>query len=241
MQSETRFSSRSFVGALAAVAVLSVVVGCTPDVKDLRAQGVDQFRSRQYVESMATLTEVLAQAPSDAQGNYYMGLNYRALAARKFREDNVAAACRDLDTAVVYFTQAVKSWPNYMEAVASKNEALEARGKYAEALALAEGVAHVNRGDVPDHFIYLGNEYRERGDYDNALRAYKIALASDPGSARAYANMGKLYERIGDLDLARDALSRAYELDGSDPGIAEELARLGTDSDVHPAVHQSPK
>lgn len=234
-------SNRSQVGLLVATVTLGAAgVACTPDVTHLRREGMEQFRNRQYLESMATLRHALELAPNDAPANYYMGLNYRALAARRFREDDVASAYRQLDTAILYFTQAIKSWPSYLEAIASKNESLEARGKYAEALALAERVAENNRGEAAEHFIYLGNEYRERGDHDSALRAYKIALASDPQSSRAYAAMAKLYQRIGDLALAEDAYRRAYELNPAEPGVAEQLARLERGWDVHPAADENP-
>ena len=148
---------------------------------------------------MATLRQVLEMDRADAEANYYMGLNYRTMAARKFRQGDVTSACRELDTSVLYFSQAVKSWPNYMVAVDAYNEAFESRGKYEKALAVTERVATNNRG-IAEHYVVLGNEYRERGDYDNALRSYKMALATSPSSAQAYSAMGRLYERIKDLD-----------------------------------------
>jgi tetratricopeptide (TPR) repeat protein len=214
-----------FLAALGFAAVALFAVGCTADVKDIRAEGIEQFRSRQYVESMATLRHGLDLNPNDAQSNYYMGLNYQANAARKFRDGDVAAARRELDTAIVYFTQAVKSWPNYMAAVSAKVEALELRGKYDEALAVAERVADNNRGAAA-HFIYLGNEYRDRADYDNALRAYKIALSTDPNSSKAYAEMAKMYLRIGDTALASDSYQRAQEINPSEPALADYMAQM---------------
>jgi len=239
MNTSPRFPYRSWLGILAWSAVLvGAGAGCTQDVNSLRIEGIQKFRNRQHIESMAMLSHVLELAPDDAQANYYMGLNYRTLAARKLRENDVTSAYRELDTAIVYFTQAIKSWPNYMEAVASKNEALEARGKYGEALALAEHVAENNRGGATDHFIYLGDEYRERGDYDGAMRAYKTALATDPDSSRAYAAMGKLYQLIGDSALAEDAYRRAWELDPAEPGLPGGRRGLQADSAVYPAAHR---
>jgi len=188
-----------------------VSIGCTPDVEDIRLAGVEQYRNHQYIESMATLRHALDLSPSDAISNYYMGLNYRVLAARKFRDNDVPAAKKQLDRAIIYFTQAVKSWPNYMAAVAQKNECLELRGKYDAALSVAENVASNNRG-IADHFIYLGDEYRQRADYDNALRAYKKALSTDPKAAQAYVGLGKLYQQVGDDQLAMDAYRKADEL-----------------------------
>ena len=87
---------------------------------------------------------------------------------------------------------------------------------------------------TPQHLrrvVWVGNEYRDRGDYDNALRNYKIALSSAPSSSRAYANMGRLYTQIGDRSLAIDSFRRAYEINAAEPGVAEMLAQLDPLSD----------
>jgi tetratricopeptide (TPR) repeat protein len=195
------------------VALLALSGGCTPDVKDMRAQGMAEYRSQQYIESMSTMRHVLELSPNDAQANYYMGLNYQTVAQRKFNEGDVIAARRELDTAIVYYTQAIKSWPNYMAAVSAKTESLEQRGKYDQAVATAEYVSNNNKG-IAEHYVFLGNEYRDRGDYDNALRAYKLALSTDPNNAPAYDAMSKLYTRIGDTALAADAQRKAEQLGG---------------------------
>ena len=199
---------------------------------------IDHYRNRQYIESMATLREVLEKDRSDAQANYYMGLNYRAMAERKFRRGDVTAACRELDIAALYFTQAIKSWPNYIAAVEAKNEALEARGRYDQALTVVQRTAEINRG-VAEHFIILGNEYLERGDYDNALRSYQIALATDPQSAEAHAALAKLYERTGDRALAMDAYRRATELNPANQDAATRLQMLENGPQARTVEHQT--
>ncbi len=214
---------RLFCGLVLAL-VSAVVSGCAEDVKDIRTEGVEEFRSREYVESMATLRYALRKNPNDAEANYYMGLNYRALAERRFKEGDLPAAKRTLDNAITYFTQAVKTWPNYMAAIQAKNEALEARGKYEAALSLAETQADHNRG-IADHFVYLGDEYRDRADYDNALRAYKTALATDPNNARAYAGLAKMYAQAGNRELALDSARKAHELNPAEPPPAEAVAK----------------
>lgn len=222
MFTPTRSANRSLVVcALLAVSV-ALLAGCAPSTKEMRATGIEQYRDRQYVESMATFRHLLEISPSDAQANYYMGLNYRENAARKFAGGDVTAARRELDTGIVYFTQAIKSWPNYMAAVSAKTEALETRGKYEEALNVAERVADNNRG-VAEHFAFLGDEYRDHGDYDNALRAYNTALASDSNCAKAHAGMAKLYARIGETSLAAEASRKANQLDRGEQVIPEEV------------------
>ena len=215
----------SLLMSLLSSVMICLLAGCGPDIKDLREQAIEQYRDKQYIESMATLREVLEMKRTDPLGNYYMGLNYRTMAARKFRDGDTTAAARELDTAVLYFREAVKSWPNFIAAADAENEALETRGKYDKALAVSERMADNNRG-IAEHYVVLGNEYRERGDYDNALRSYKLAQTTDPGLARTYSEMGQLYLRIGDQALASDALRKAHELDKHEPGVAAELRQM---------------
>lgn len=231
------FIRPTLVGSAIFALMLGALVGCAPSIEELRTMGIEQYRGRQFVESTATMREILERDPNDAEANYYMGLNYRAMAERKFRDGNVAAAARELDTSTMYFTQAIKSWPNYMSAIAAKNEALEARGKYEAALAVAEQATSNNRG-IAEHFVYLGDEYRQRGDYDNALRRYKTALGIDPKNARAYAGMGKLYMLVGERSLAMDAFRRACEIDPRAADAASALDQLTSESGTFTASHE---
>jgi tetratricopeptide (TPR) repeat protein len=207
MHTRVRFNRLALMG-FGLLGGLLAATGCTPDVKDERVRGIQEYRGGQHIESMTTMREVLEKSPNDAQANYYMGMNYRTVAARKFKEGDVVAARRELDTAVLYFTQAIKTWPNYMAAVSAKTEALELRGKYDQAVETAEYVSKNNKG-IAEHYVFLGNEYRDRGDYDNALRAYKLALSTDDKNAPAYQGMGKLYARIGDTAQAADSFRMA--------------------------------
>lgn len=200
--------------------------GCTPDIKEARLEGIRYYRGGEHIKSMATLRRALSQVHNDAQCNYYMGLNYRTLAAQKFDRGDYTAAYREIDWAVMYFTQAIKSWPNYMEAIAAKNEALEARGKYEAALNLAEDVTHTTRGYAADHFLYLGDEYMQRADFDNALRAYQTALEDKPNSSKAHAALGRLYERTRNFSKSIEHYERALQLNPREPGVEAALARV---------------
>lgn len=223
-------SGGSWTCAALAGVLLAIMAGCAPDKDDLRELGVSRYRNKQTTESMAYLRQVLEIDKSDAEANYYMGLNYRSIAARKFLDGDIPAAQKACDTAIMYFTQAIRTWPNYMVAVASQNEALEARGKFDKALETAAQVASNTRGSSADHYVFLADEYRERGDYDNALRNYKIALSMDANSAKAYAGLGRLYVLTGDRSMAADSYRRAHEIRPTEPGVAEALTQLGPDA-----------
>ncbi len=185
----------SLTGALA-VLLLIVTNGCTPDVTEIRNAGIKQYQAGEQIESMTTFRRVLDLAPSDAVGNYYMGLHYKHLADNKFREGDLTGAYKHLDTAIMHFNRATTSIPNFIEAINEKKNALARRGKYEQAVNMAERVAQRIPGDKVTQYVILGNLYRDAGDADNALRAYKQALDMDPTSTQARVEVERLYQKI---------------------------------------------
>jgi tetratricopeptide (TPR) repeat protein len=187
---------KSLLAAVAGMVVLAILPGCTPDVKDIRNRGIEQYQGGQRIQAMATFRYALELAPNDAVSNYYMGLNYKDRADGKFTGGDLTAAYKELDTAVYFFNQATTSIPNFIEAIKEKKDALARRGRYEQAVAMAERVAQRMPGDKVTQYVILGNLYRDAGDADNALGAYKQALDMDPSSTTARMEMDKLYEKI---------------------------------------------
>lgn len=187
------------VGTILMVAVglslLGAMTGCTPDVTEIRNVGIKQYQADRQIESMATFRRALKLAPNDAVSNYYMGLHYKNRADRKFSEGDLTGAYKQLDTAVMYFNQATTSIPSFMEAIKEKKDALARRGKYEQAVNMAERVAQRIPGDKVTQYVILGNLYRDAGDADNALRAYKQALDMDPTSTVARSEVERLYQK----------------------------------------------
>ncbi|MGQ9650327.1 MAG: tetratricopeptide repeat protein [Phycisphaerae bacterium] len=185
----------SMVTVAVGLSLVVVMTGCTPDVTDIRNVGIKQYQAGLQIESMATFRRALDLAPNDAVSNYYMGLHYKNRADRKFFEGDLTGAYKQLDTAIMYFNQATTSIPNFIEAIKEKKDALARRGKYEQAVSMAEHVAQRIPGDKVTQYLILGNLYRDAGDADNALRAYKQALAMDPSSTEARVEIERLYEK----------------------------------------------
>lgn len=184
------------LGVAASVLLVAGMPGCTPDVTEIRDAGIKQYQAGQRIQSMATFRTALNLAPNDAVSNYYMGLHYRDRAGEQFKQGDLIAAYKQLDTSVYYFNQATTSIPNFIEAIREKKDALARRGRYATAVAMAERVAQRMPGDKVTQYVILGNLYRDAGDADNAMRAYQQALAMDPSSTEARIEVERLYAKV---------------------------------------------
>jgi tetratricopeptide (TPR) repeat protein len=56
-----------------------------------------------------------------------------------------------------------------------------------------------------------GNTFTRRGDYEQALRAYEVALVNAPNNALYYFNSAQAFEANGDVQRAIEALEQAVE------------------------------
>ncbi len=66
----------------------------------------------------------------------------------------------------------------------------------------------------------------EAEDYTTAVRAYRDAVAVEPGHSAAWANLGFCLQRQGRVDAAARAYARAIELDPSHPLLRRHRASL---------------
>ncbi len=70
-----------------------------------------------------------------------------------------------------------------------------------------------------------GNALDALGRYSEAIESHKQALAQKPRYAECWKNLGSLYDKVGDLNRAVDALERALEIE---PTLVQGLFSLGT-------------
>ena len=71
-----------------------------------------------------------------------------------------------------------------------------------------------------DYANLLGNMEKN----EEAIEQYKTYIKAFPNDANAYKNLGLVYKRQNDLDLALFNIQKAYTLDSSDNDIKKELA-----------------
>jgi Flp pilus assembly protein TadD len=81
----------------------------------------------------------------------------------------------------------------------------------------------VARQDVPAEFKAnafndMGQAYRDLGDYQRAGQSFAAAVTQNPGHVGAWINLGATAQKVGKLDLAIKAYSRAMEIQPEDWG-----------------------
>jgi tetratricopeptide (TPR) repeat protein len=91
--------------------------------------------------------------------------------------------------------------------------------------------AENNTGDTTalssaEEYFRLGNSHYEAGQWDQAVTAYKQAIAMDPNYQPAYANLGVTYYQQQQFELAVSQYKKALELDPNDGEVAYNLGAL---------------
>jgi len=177
-----------------------------------------------------------ARANKEARAAALAGLGKTALAAGRYQE-----AADDLE-------EALKLWPN-----ASRLRhplAMAYRGLGDTAKAQANLARHVARGAEPGLadpivdemssrvvvsrvLLRRGQQFGKEGRFDLAEEAFRAAVASDPVSAEARANLGISLANVGKVEEAREQLAESVRLDDSNAlarfslGVVHD--RLGDD------------
>lgn len=71
----------------------------------------------------------------------------------------------------------------------------------------------VQANPIADRYIEIGDEYRDRQQFQQALASYQQALAAQPNSLLALYNMGGIHQQAGEYQLAADAFLKALRVD----------------------------
>jgi len=205
---------------------LVAAAGCAPTFKQLRVQGQTAWREGNYAVARDRFEGAFALCPEHGENLLDMG-SLRMVRARDLLEQGShAAAMREADCAVAYFDRAVEANPGLQAAWEARNDALEFKGRYADALHGAEWAMTFTGPSARAH-LFVAQELEERGDIDGALLRYRQAVAIEPNSAKAHAALGQFLVRIGWTKDAIEHLEAAYRLNPLEPGVAQALTDSG--------------
>jgi len=116
--------------------------------------------------------------------------------------------------------------PAHRQAQAARVKVLISSVEKAKARVLAE--EYIERAAVSAAAsLQLALAFQEQGVDDYALKGYQQALHMAPNSAKINKQIGYYYLSKGERDLAREYLSRSFQLNKNQPEVSGELGRLG--------------
>ncbi len=221
-----------FVGAQAVIAGQFIAAG---DAYRFRAQSVHvesavrKTSTRLDVQNTAKLRKLLAALRSSKTvsraADHGAAENAAPTTAGAFLDKGLLFAGRgEYDTAIAFFTDAIKLDPNLAPAYHSRGTAYGSKGDYDRAIA---DLSQAIKLDPNLAFAYnnRGNAYSGKGDYDRAIADYTQAIKLDPNLAPAYNNRGNAYSGKGDYDRAIADYTQAIKLD---PNYAPAYYNRGT-------------
>lgn len=220
----SRFAGRLALVFASAFSMLSV--GCGPTYLQLRRHGQESMASGAFGPARHFFVQAEELSPQRVANLSDLGTCCLALARGKFAEDNQAAALRELDNAIAYYTRVIDIRPAHQPALEGKNTALELKGRFDEALRHAEWAAEVV-GPSARQFVFLARELDERGDADGALLRYRQAVAVEPQNPVGHVAFARFLLRHDSETAAVYHLQNAYRLSPENTWVVDELAARG--------------
>lgn len=217
----TTFRRFSLVMAMAVL-----LTGCGPSYRHLRLQGQEAMIGGRYGPARVFFVKADERSPRRIANLYDLGTCSIMLARERFEQKNHAAAMREVDEAIGYFTQALDVNPGHQPSIEGLNTALELKGQFDEALAKAEWAARFV-GPSAKHYVFLASELEERGDLDGALLRYRQAVSIEPTNVDAHIAFAKFLLRNNNEPAAIHHLQAAYRLNPLDQWVLDELAARG--------------
>jgi tetratricopeptide (TPR) repeat protein len=160
----------------------------------------------------AKLQKAIERKFEDAEAHFKLGQLYQA--------DGLLTKAEDQYGITLNFD------PAHKEAQAARVKVLTSSGDTTKAALLAE--EYIERASVSAAgSLRLALAFQEQGVDDYALKCYQQALRMAPNSAKINRQIGYYYLSKGEKDIAREYLSRSFQLNSNQPEVAGELGRLG--------------
>jgi tetratricopeptide (TPR) repeat protein len=216
---------------LASLMAISLLAGCNtgPSYDQLRREGQIAMINGQYGPSRYMLQQAEQKSQRQRVENLHdLGVAHVMVAKEKFAQMNPAAAFRELDAAIEYYSRGIEAHPGHQACLEGKNIALELKGQFEEALKHAEWAAEFV-GPSARQQIFLASELEERGDFDAALLRYQQAVAMEPKNAAAHVAFAEFLKRHNMDDAAARQLQEAERLNPRGRRIAQRTATRNSD------------
>lgn len=200
--------------------------GCGPTYAELRVQGQEAMVRTEYGTARRLFLQAEDRWTRQVENLHDLGACSVMLAREDFEQMNRAAAMREVDAAIAYYSWAIERQPANKACLEGKRIALQLKGQFDEALKHEMWVAKFV-GPSAEQFVYLARELDRRGDIDGAYLRYRQAVAIEPDDPGAHAAFAKFLLEHGSESAALHHLQTSYKLDPSNAWVADELAARG--------------
>lgn len=169
----------------------------------------DLFAKGQLRESLAKVEEALELDAGNADAAYLGSVIMLAFCAR----DATSTDCR-FNEAERYAKKAIEANPDMRDAKNTLGVVLVHERRYDEAIAVLKPLAEdIFYGAPQNSWGNLGWAYLEKGQTDLAIDALRRSVAAQPAFCVGHFRLGLAFEKKGEMQAAREAFSRAIEVD----------------------------
>ncbi|MBN1391279.1 MAG: hypothetical protein JW947_00575 [Sedimentisphaerales bacterium] len=207
MKSEREQIGKKISIGLALLACIFLLCSCNGKAKE--PKGIDKTVSE---NEKAKLLKKIDRKFEDVDAHYSLGQLYLA--------DGLWSKAEHQYSVALTFD------PVHRKAQAARVKALLGEGDNTKAQLLAE--EYVKQATISAAAsLELGLAFQDQNLDEYALKCYQQALQMAPNSAKINRQIGYYYLSKGNRDVAREYLSRSFQLNPHQPEVAGELGRLG--------------
>jgi tetratricopeptide (TPR) repeat protein len=213
----------------------------------------DESDSKNYSEALRLAKKAYKTKPDAAYNNLLLGLIYdynndfdsalsyerKALAlAPAWKYALISIGCTFLykkvyDSAQFYFRKAAKSYPDYVCAYYNQGLVFYNKKMYDSTNFYFRKAQEAGPGHTADMLDVRGTIFREQHNYDSAMAYYRRAIAFDPLSKYAYANLGYTFSKQNMNDSAEIYYRKAIEIDAKYANAYNGLGLLFSDQHLY--------
>lgn len=199
------------------------------------------FLLKKYNEAVEHTAEMLKIAPGNSLAYFIRGMCYketgdtnRALSSFQSAIENdrdyynaymqlgVLFQLKNNPVCLEYFNNALRIKPESEEALYGRALFLQENGEYDRAIQDYTQILKINPRNKNAHYNLGYIHYTYLKVYNQAIKHYDDAIASDPNYAEAYYSRGLCYEAVGNIGAAKADYEKSIQLR---PGY--ELPQLG--------------
>lgn len=174
------------------------------------ANGDQQKRQGNFDKALAYYKEAISLDPNNLAAYNQLGLCYL-----------VKKAYPDAELA---FRASLKLDPSYFPSLNNLGTSLYYQKKYDQAIFYYEQALGASEGKDADVELNLANALRDNGDYIAAIEHYRQAIRLDPGSPKAYNNLGASLYKLKRYNEALVEIKKSLHLK---PDYASAYYNLG--------------